>query len=71
LASTLESRLRGLRGETHLSQAEAAKIANVSLRGYGDIERGVSSPSLEFLKLLADYFNVSLDYLTGRSERRD
>lgn len=59
--------------------AQLRKQAGVSLAALGShlgitdeavrlIEKGKRSPSFEVLTALADYFDVSLDYLVGRSE---
>ena len=61
-------RLRQLRIEKGITQADLAAIADLSLRGYRKFELGENSPNLVVLIALADYFNVSLDYLVGRSD---
>ncbi len=63
-------RIKVLRTELDLTQGEVAQKVGLSSTGYGNIETGKSVPSLETLIKLADLFNVSLDYLTGRSEER-
>lgn len=47
---------------------DVAAAANLSLMGYYRYERGEREPSMSTLIALADYFNVSLDYLVGRSD---
>ena len=42
----------------------------MKLRGYQCYEMGETEPSLDKLFRLADYYQVSLDYLTGRTEQR-
>lgn len=61
-------RLRQLRLDEGITQSELAVIANLSLRGYRKFELGENSPNMVTLITLADYFNVSLDYLVGRSD---
>ena len=43
----------------------------VTLRQYQRYERGEQEPKLEGWIFLADFYDVSLDYLVGRSDRRD
>lgn len=61
-------RLVLLRQEKHIRQADAAAAAGVSVRGYQYYEKAVKEPTLSVLVALADYFDVSLDYLVGRSD---
>ena len=63
-------RLRALREERHLKQEEAAAEIGIPYRSYRRYEAGDSSPTVPTLLLLADFFNVSTDYLTGRSDAR-
>lgn len=63
-------RLKELRKEKKLSQEQIAKILSVTQRTYGGYELETSEPSIQTLCNLADYYNVSLDYLVGR-ERKD
>ena len=58
-------RLKKLRIEKGLSQVEAAKIFNLSYRGYQNIEYGYCETGYQNLKKFADYFGVSVDYLLG------
>ena len=58
--------LRKSRGYTH---NELANRLNVSSGIIGMYESGSRRPSYEMLEVLADFFNVDIDYLTGRSER--
>ena len=62
------NRLRAIRKETKISQKAIAEQLNIALRQYQRYEYGDSSPTLDVLIALADYFNVSLDYLVGRSD---
>ena len=63
--------LRRLREERGLKQETIAKHFKVTPVTYGHWERGRSEPNMETLSALADYFDVSVDYLLGRnSERR-
>ena len=59
--------LMQLRQEKHLSQAELGRIIYVSGGTISNYENGVHYPDVEKLFKLADYFEVSIDYLLGRS----
>lgn len=59
-------KLKELRKQNNLSQAEIAKILNTSQQNYNRYENGKIEPDLKTLCKLADFFNVSLDYLCDR-----
>lgn len=63
-----QERLFLCRTKLKKTQAEVAKEIGFPLRTYCRYEHGENDPSLVPLVKLADYFGVSLDYLTGRSE---
>ena len=65
---TLSDRLLQLKKENGLLQKEIAASIGISLRSYQRYESGERKPDSDILEKLADYFNVSLDYLTGRSD---
>ena len=48
-----------------------AEICGLKLRSYQDYEYQVSYPSALGLVALADFFGVSLDYLMGRTDKRE
>ena len=63
-------RLKALRKERKLTQKAMAELLDVTERHYQSMESGaVNVPSLTLL-FLADLFNVSTDYLLGRSEEK-
>lgn len=49
-------------------QKDIAKDVNLSLRAYQYYERGQREPTASVLIALADYFDVSIDYLVGRTD---
>lgn len=61
------SNLRMLRQNRHLSQDKLADELNLSRSLIGMFESGKRKPSYETLELIADFFNVRLDDLSGRS----
>ena len=64
------ARLKELRNEKGLKQVEMAEFIGCIERHYQKIERGeINIPSLTLVRL-ADYFEVSTDYLLGRSDDR-
>lgn len=64
----LYPRLRDLREDHDLSQRELAQILHCSQRIYSDYERGVCNMPLPTLVALADYYDVSCDYLLSRTD---
>lgn len=62
-------RLKALRTAQNLSHAELSNKLGVSKALIGHWETGVRLPSLETANALADYFDVSIDYLVGRSDK--
>jgi transcriptional regulator with XRE-family HTH domain len=62
-------RLKALRTAKNLSHAALGDKLGVSKALVGHWETGFRLPSLETADALADYFNVSLDYLVGRSDK--
>ncbi|KNF10201.1 putative HTH-type transcriptional regulator, XRE family [Gottschalkia purinilytica] len=60
-------RLRALRREKDLTQKELSKKLSTSDRTVGYYETEERNPSLDILGKLADFFDVSVDYLLGRT----
>jgi len=63
----LNERLRALRLQKRLTQRAIASGVGISEGTVQKFEYGVAKPKLDTVVRLADYFNVSLDYLVGRS----
>lgn len=61
-------RLKSLRESRRIYQKEMAKLLSLSLRGYQCYESDESEPKLATLIAIADYYNVSIDYLVGRTD---
>lgn len=66
----ISKRLRKLREENHLLQKDVAKYLNITTSAYGYYEQGKRNPDIETTKNLADFFNVSIDYLLGRTDEK-
>lgn len=66
----INERLKKLRTARGLSQSETADKLGVGLSSYQKYERdkGSVTPSLEVLVRIADYYDVSVDYLLGRAK---
>ena len=66
--SLFGDRLRALRQEKSITQAELSKIIGISKSSINMYERGEREPNFGNLNALADFFNCSVDYLLGRVE---
>jgi transcriptional regulator with XRE-family HTH domain len=64
-----KDRLRALREDADLTQSELAKAVNVTREAIKNYENGYRLPSVEILVSLSDYFNVTLDFLVGRTNK--
>lgn len=71
LLNTLGSRLKNLRIENNLSQKELADILNVHKGSISNWEIDSRFPSEKVMYSICDFFNVSIDYLTGYSDKRN
>jgi len=63
-----KERLKDLRKSKGLSQVELAKRIGMSKSTIGAYETGDITPSLEALNVLADFFNVNINYLLGNED---
>jgi transcriptional regulator with XRE-family HTH domain len=61
-------RLKALREERNLTQNEVATAISTNQRNIGRWEKGENEPSASFIVSLADFFEVSTDYLLGRED---
>ena len=67
----LKDRLRELRLERNLLQKDIASLLNITTSAYGYYEQGKRVPDSDTVKKLANFFEVSLDYLLGNSDIRE
>lgn len=65
----LYQRIRELREDHDLTQVQMGKILSCSQRVYSNYERGESDIPTEILIKLADFYEVSVDYLLNRTEQ--
>ena len=65
----VSSAFRRFRKEFGLTQKEVAEHANVDVRTYQNYEYGKLVPSAKVLISIAEYYDISLDYLVGRTKQ--
>lgn len=61
-------RVKTLRLDSKLSQKSLGALIGLSMQAINDIENARSKTTLDRAALLADYFDVSIDYLVGRTD---
>ena len=61
-------RIRDLREDSDKKQIELAKYLNIDQSTYSDYETGKINIPIEQIIKIADFYNVSLDYLVGRDD---
>ena len=61
-------RIAELRNEMGIKQAELAEALNIGRSSISEYEKGNTQPSMASLLELADFFQVRLDYLLGRTD---
>lgn len=64
----LNQRLKSLRLQNNVTQQKVADALGVTVGNVQKFEYGTAKPKLENVIKLADFFNVSLDYLVGRTD---
>ena len=62
-------RMRALREDRDLTQAQVSKVIDKSQQGYNHIEMGRAELKIEDLIRLCDFYEVSADYFIGRKEK--
>ncbi len=67
----LKDRLKELRADRNLLQKDIASLLNITSSAYGYYEQGKRVPDSDTVKILATFFNVSLDYLLGNSDIKE
>ena len=66
--TTFPKRLLGLRKQHNLTQRDVASYLSIAQPSHILYENGTAEPTLDNLSRLADLFDVSSDYLIGRSD---
>ncbi len=64
------NRIRDLREDSDLNQTQIAKILGMSQTGYSKYETGENDIPTAILIKLADFYNVSVDYLLNRTNNK-
>ena len=65
------TQLKTIRNRKGVTQKQLAQAVGASERGIQSYEIGERKPAFDQLLALADYFDVSLDYLVGRSDVKE
>lgn len=65
---TIFHRIRDLREDADLRQTELSKYLNISQRAYSHYENGTRDIPTNILIAIADFYNVSIDYLLERTD---
>ena len=64
-------RIRNLREDHDLKQEDLAKVLHCTQACYSNYENGKRDIPVEVLDALADYYQVSVDYLLGRTNKKE
>ena len=64
-------RIRDLREDHDLNQTQVAKHLGMSQTGYSKYETGENDIPTQILKKLSQFYNVSIDYLLGQTDKRE
>ena len=67
----MKTRIRELREDKDLTQTEVSKKLNITQVAYSYYELGKRNIPLESLCKLADYYNVSIDYILYRTDKKE
>ncbi len=70
MKNILAQRLKECRIEKGLKQWQVAVYCDITERTYQNYELMTREPKLEILVRIADLYNVSLDYLAGRTDKK-
>ena len=64
-------RIQDLRTDADMSQKQLSEILHVSQRSYSHYETGSRNIPVEMLIRLANYYDISVDYLVGRTDKKE
>lgn len=64
-------RIADLRKERHITQEQLAEILNISVKHCSEVERGLSSLSLEKLECASELFDCNMDFLIHGATPQD
>ena len=71
MRTILAERLKACRKERGLTQGQVAIYCDITEKAYQNYELMTREPKIGILVRIADLYGVSLDYLTGRTNRKD
>lgn len=71
MLKSFSTKIKALRKEHKKTQQNIADLLNIRRSTYGEYERGKILPPMDKMKILADYFGVSVDYLIGISGKNE
>ena len=64
-------RIQDLSTDADLSQKQLSEILHISQRSYSHYETGSRNIPVEMLIRLANYYDISVDYLVGRTDKKE
>ena len=64
-------RIQDLRTDADMSQKQLSEILHISQRSYSHYETGSRNIPVEMLIRLAKYYDISVDYLVGRTDKKE
>lgn len=64
-------RIQDLRTDADMSQKQLSEILHISQRSYSHYETGSRDIPVEMLIRLANYYDISVDYLVGRTDKKE
>ena len=64
-------RIQDLRTDADMSQKQLSEILHISQRSYSHYETGSRTIPVEMLIRLANYYDISVDYLVGRTDKKE
>ena len=64
-------RIQDLRTDADMSQKQLSEILHISQRSYSHYETGSRNIRVEMLIRLANYYDISVDYLIGRTDKKE
>ena len=67
----LSSKLKKIRKELGFTQEEISNEIKISRSALANYERGVREPDIDTLIEIADFYNISIDWLLGRGRKTD
>ena len=67
----MNNRIKDLREDRDMRQIDLAQAVGIDQRTISNYETGKTNPDSEALIKLANFFNVTIDYLLGRTEDKD